>query len=304
VPTRFIVPGITLALLVATAVALGEIESLKLEKNPISGPTVDPVFSPVCDCSQKVAHISFRLVSAGTANVTVTAGGEPVRTLVHGKHYRAGRVKLTWNGRTDAGTRAPDGVYKIRVHVGGHHRDIVLPRGTRIDSVAPKVTLASATPRTISPDGDRRNDAIALRYKLDEPAHLRLLVNGRQRVKTLRAPLSGTIRWGQPLDPKRYRLTLVAVDAAGNTTRVSAGTVLIRYVALARTTIRAKAGTKFGVRVDTDATRVTWHYLGARRAVKPGLLVLKAGRAGRHVLIVSERGHLARATVVVSPRKR
>jgi hypothetical protein len=222
---------------------------------------------------------------------------------VHAKHYKAGRVKLTWNGRTDAGTRVPDGVYKIRVHAGGHHRDIVLPRGTRVDSSAPKITLVSGKPTTISPDGDRRNDQVTIRYQVAEHAHMKLLVCGRVRVKTLFAPLTGSIRWGQTLSPGVYSLVLVATDLAGNTTHVALPHVRIRYVALARTTIRARAKTKFGVRIDTDATRVTWHYLGVRKTVKPGLLVLKAGAAGRHVLTVSERGHVARATVVVSPRK-
>ncbi|HEY8606461.1 MAG TPA: flagellar hook assembly protein FlgD [Noviherbaspirillum sp.] len=47
--------------------------------------------------------------------VTVTnAAGVPVRSFDTGK-LDAGTVPLTWDGKTDTGTKAPDGVYKFEI---------------------------------------------------------------------------------------------------------------------------------------------------------------------------------------------
>jgi hypothetical protein len=78
--------------------------------------------------------------------------------------------------------------------------------------------------------------------------------------------------------------------------------ILVRYVELSRDSIRAKAGTRFGVRVHADR-RVHWR-LGERRGTAaPGLMILRApARPGRHRLVVTVPGHAATATVIVSPR--
>src|SRR3954464_6571697 len=114
--------ALVFALLAATAVAFGVIEGLKLEPNPISGPAIDHTFSPVCRCPQRVAHLSFRLRKTGSLSITVvTPSNDRVRTLVDGRRFRHNRLHFVWNGRTDEGTIAPDGLYKFRIHLGGQH---------------------------------------------------------------------------------------------------------------------------------------------------------------------------------------
>jgi hypothetical protein len=309
--SRWIAVGLVLLLLAATAVAFGRIEGLKLETNPIAGPAVDATFSPVCRCDQRVAHISFRLKKAGSLTVAVLApDNRVVNVLVPGRHLRRGPVRVTWNGRSDAGVPVPDGTYRIRIHLGGQHRNIVLPKGMRVDTVAPRARLLSAAPRIISPDHDHRADVLTLRYRVSKPAHVRVLVNGRVRVRGRFAPLSGTLRWpgtarGKVLRAGRYRVSLVAQDLAGNLSRPTRPVVVsIRFVALARQVIRARVGTRFGVRVFSDARPVHWRFLGARGTTAPGLLVLRARKAGRHVLTVEANGHSARAVVVISRRQR
>lgn len=302
--------GFTLVLLAASAVAFGRIESLKLETNPVSGPTITSVFSPVCDCPTRRAQISFRLVHRGALTLAITTPqNEVVRTLVDGKRFRAGRHHFTWNGRSDSGALVPDGAYRIRVLLGGQHRKIVLPKNIVVDTVKPKLTLVSAKPTTISPDGDHRSDSISLSYRLDEHAHVRVLVNGHVAVIGHGAPLAGTLHWGgtlhrQVLPAGTYGVTLVAEDLAGN---VAAPTkpvrVTIRFVEFRRNVVHAKAKTKFGVVVESDARVVHWQYLGQRGVTKPGLLVLESGKAGRHVLKAIAVGHVARAIVVVTPRR-
>lgn len=302
--------GFTLVLLAATAVAFGRIESLKLETNPVGGPQIDAVFSPVCNCPQRVAHISFRLVHTGALTLAITTPqNQVVRTLVHGKRFRAGQHHFTWNGRTDDGKLVPDGAYRIRVLLGGQHRKIVLPKETVVDTKPPVVTLVSAKPTTISPDGDRRADRTALRYRVSEHTHVTVLVNGQVAVRGHGAPLAGTLNWGgtlhkHALPAGTYRVTLAGVDLAGNAAKArKAVAITIRFVEFRRNLVHAKAATRFGVTIESDARTVHWTYLGRRGVTKPGLLVLKSGKPGRHVLTASANGHSARAVVVVTPRK-
>ena len=80
--------------------------------------------------------------------------------------------------------------------------------------------------------------------------------------------------------------------------------VEISYVTLGRETIRARARTRFGVRVTTDAARFSWRFAGRTGEAKPGLLVLRAPTAGRYTLYVDVNGHGAKARVIVTPRPR
>lgn len=301
---------LVLALLGGTAAAFAVTEGLKLEKSPILAPRIDKVFSPVCDCRTRVADIVFRLRKPDKVRVEIVRGPTVVRTLVAGKRLRRGWVHYTWNGRDDAGNFALQGTYKPRVHLDAQHRTIVLPNDMRVDTTAPRVTIASAEPLVFSPDGDGRRDRVVVRYRLSERAHAILLVDGRRYLFTRWQRPKSSVDWSGKLDGRAlpagvHRLQLVAQDLAGNVSGPKPPVVVrIRYIELARTTIRAKAGTRFGVRVSTDARRFRWR-LGKRSGTaRPGLLVLRAPRAaGRLRLYVEEHGHADRALVVVRPRR-
>ena len=139
-----------------------------------------------------------------------------------------------------------------------------------------------------------------------EHAHGILLVDGARELFTRRQLQASGIDWygrmgTRRLPPGRYRLQVAAQDLAGNVSAPSRSFfVRIRFVELARQTIRAKAGTRFGVRVSADAKRFRWR-LGARSGTaRPGLMILRAPAApGRFRLVVSVRGHQSAATVIV-----
>ena len=100
-----------------------------------------------------------------------------------------------------------------------------------------------------------------------------------------------------------HRLQLAAQDRAGNLSDAGEPVdVVLRYVTLAHNRIKAKAGTRFGVKVGADAP-LRWR-LGARQgSAKPGLLVVRApSRPGRYTLVVRAGGQDARAAVIVRPR--
>jgi hypothetical protein len=219
----------------------------------------------------------------------------------------SGRIAFLWNGRDDAGKVVPDGIYRARVRLDLVEKTFDLPNLIRVDTRRPEVKVVSVRPRVFSPDGDRRADRVSLRYKVDKQARATLYVDGVRRVVGASLKPAGELRWygrvgGRPLPARRYGLTLVAVDLAGNRSRtVDAGYARIRYVELASSLLRAQPGGVVRVRVSTDVRRVTWQ-LGKRRGTgKVPVFRFRAPEApGRYFLVVSARGHRAGATVVVA----
>jgi hypothetical protein len=307
--SRYAATVLVLALLGGTAVALGVIEGFKLEKNPISGPHVTDAFSPVCRCPKHVAHIQFRLRKTGRLTLEVIdTDGRLVRTLVSGRRLFHTTQRFVWNGRTAAGQLVPDGFYKLRFHFGGQHRTIVLPKGTTVDTKRPSVALLSVSPRVLSPDGDHIRDAASVRYRASEQANVQLLVDGHVAVRGRPTRLQVTLYWpgtlhGVPLPAGIHRISLVAEDLAGNLSRPSRSIrVQIRYVAFLVKVVRVKLGSRFSVRVLTDARVVRWHFLGRTGTARPRHLVLGATKLGSHALVVEANGHAARMLVVAVKR--
>ena len=251
----------------------------------------------------------FELRRADTLTLDVVGpGNEPVRSLAERRRYDRGPVEFAWDGRDESGRVVRDGVYRPRLNLASGARTFVLPNRIRVDTGPPRVESVEVAPRAFSPDGDGRNDKIAVEYEVDEPAHGLLFVRGRRVVRTFRQPLEGRMEWfgrrdGRSLRAGAYRLEVAAEDRAGNVgPRRDAGRVAIRYIELARTTIRALAQTRFGVRVRTDASSFRWRFAGRTGRARPGLLVLRARRPGRFALYVETNGRAARARVAVRRR--
>jgi FlgD Ig-like domain len=305
---RFLSTVLVIALLGGTAAAFAVTQGLKNQPSPIAAPRIAKVFSPTCDCDTRVATIQFRLREPDRVRLQIVdAGGNVVRTLVPGRRLRRGTVSYTWNGRDDDGGFVDEGVYKPRVHLADQHRTIDLPNEMRVDTTAPAISIVSLAPRLISPNGDGHNDLVRIAYATNEPAHAILYVDGTRVIYTRGQLQRSSLDWngrvdGRPVDPGVHRLRLAAEDRAGNVSGGEDARVLVRYVELARDRIGANAGTRFGVRVFSDA-RVHWQ-LGARTGTAaPGLLVLRAPvRPSRYTLTVRVGDHAARAAVIVSKR--
>ncbi len=297
---------LVVALLAATAAAFALTQGLKLQKSPIFGTRVQPVFSPVCECDRETARIAFKLRKSSRLDVAIVDGGEVVRTIERGRSYPKGPVAIEWDGRDDAGRIMPEAEYRPRVHVHRGRHTITLPSPIRIDVTPPVLQDVSVTPRVVSPDGDSRADKVTVRYRLSEPGRGLLFVNGKRRALTRFPRTEETIVWngrvrGRPVRAGVYSLQLAAFDPAGNRTgRTSAIPVVVRYVALSRTRIPVGAGAPFAVRVSSDAQRVRWTLGGRSGFSQPGTLRLRAPlQKGRFTLTVSANGHTARAAVFV-----
>jgi hypothetical protein len=295
------------ALLVATSAAFVVTEKLKLTRNPIVGPIVGKVFSPVCDCPTDAAVITFRLRTPDRVTVEIVDGdGDLVRELARNRPQARRPVSYVWDGRDATGRVVREGTYRPRIHLDRQRRTIVMPNRIRVDTTAPRVTSFTARPLVISPDGDGRFDRAKIRYRVDERATVELYVDGVRALRRLGTRTTGTMDWfgtagGEPLDEGLHSLRLVARDLAGNLgPRSGSRTVRIRFLALGRDRVVTTPGARFAVLAISQARRLRWT-LGDRSGVaRPGTLRLQAPDApGRYVLRVDANGHVKRAVVVV-----
>ena len=295
------------ALLVATVGAFVYTEKLKLTRSPIAGTLVDKVFSPVCDCDTDTARITFRLRRSDVLSAEIVGGdGRVVRELVRARPQAPGRVFLVWDGRDEAGAVVSEGSYLPRIRLRQQRRTITLPNPIRVDVTSPVIERFAVRPRVISPDGDGRRDAAIARYRLSERGQAALFVDGQREIVKRGTRAEGQIRWtgrleGVPVSAGRYRLTLGAVDLAGNAAvRSSPALVRVRYVELGRKRIETTPGGRFAVLVVTDAPTVRWRLDGRTGTARPGTLRLTAPEApGRYPLVVAANGRKARALVIV-----
>ncbi|HUZ83341.1 MAG TPA: FlgD immunoglobulin-like domain containing protein [Gaiellales bacterium] len=217
--------GLIGVLVAASALSFAAAELVKLAPATVARPQVPRALSLVCPPGPRcapghVARISFLLRTRSRLELTmVNAAGSVVATLptVAGEHPR-GTVRTTWDGRTGSGRRAPDGRYHVRVKVLANGRTYTLPEVLVLDDVAPVLRLAG-TP-----------GLLPLRYRLDAPATVYVafkpVAGGRGTV--LRGHRGTVVIPRGRLAPGRYRVSMIALDAAGNLSRpVAAGTVAV-----------------------------------------------------------------------------
>lgn len=303
---RLLSTALLLALLIGSASAFALTEGLKLEKTPVFGTSVDKVFSPQGrDRDKQEAKIAFKLRKPERLTVWIERDGNRVRTIVPGKAYPKGPVKLAWDGFSESGRLLGDGDYQPVVKLS--HQTIRLPNEIHLDLRAPSIQVKHPQHGVISPDGDGRKDVFRTPYKLTEPSHAILLVNGKQVIFKLSQQQEGELSWngrlnGSPARPGNYLLSAQAEDRAGNASKpLPFAIVQVRYLALGRDRVIAKPGTRFAIRVSTDAPTVRW-VLGGRTGTAPrGTLRLTAPKQpGAYTLYISANGHAAKAAVVVA----
>jgi len=200
-----------LALLVGTAVAFAETERRKLEPAPVREAFVQPAFSPVCACDKSGAAIRLRLGRPDTVTVRIRdASDHTVSVLIDRKRLPSGLTQIAWDGRDAVGARVPDGEYRVEVQLSRAARTLELPRHITLDTVAPTAQLVSYVPSKPRP-----GQKLRISYRVSEPAHGVLFVNGKRRVVTYTTGRAVTLQW-RPTRRGRYRLQLAGLDLAGN----------------------------------------------------------------------------------------
>jgi hypothetical protein len=294
-----------LGLLVATAAAFAITEHLKLEKSDVSGVVVPlKVFSPVCRCATSTAPVRVTLRHTGHVSVAIgDSAGHRVTTIASGVLMQAHEAKeWSWDGRTESGRLAPDGVYHPWIELP--RRTLELANNIVIDTTTPKV-LSANVKKSILFAGPGRT--VAIRYTFDEKAHARVYL-GRRLIITGRKTAGDKVKWagtlgGRPLRAGRYVLSVGAQDIAGNETPAAKRrpvTVILRYVQLTPGRVTVRSGRRVTVHVETAAKRYTWR-LGRRHGAHRGktLHVRAPTTPGTYRLVVAENGHSTTAVVRV-----
>jgi hypothetical protein len=197
-----------------------------------------------------------------------------------------------------------EGRYRARVELQKLDRVIEFPNSIVLDTTPPRLRVINVSRRVVSPDGDGRGDAITIRFRVSDPSHVELRVNGRRRVRTRQGKLA--IRWApqRRLRPGFERLQLVAVDAAGNREAVKPFYVQVRYLEVSPGRLRVFPRRLITVRVSTDYPSYTWR-LGRRRgSARAHTLRLRApATPGRYALRVTAAGQRDTTVVVVRRRR-
>ena len=305
-----------LGLLVATAAAFAITEHLKLEKSPISvtgiyslRPGTPALFSPVCGhgCRTRTAKIGLKLRHTGHVTVTIVdSDGHEVATIAPDVLVHAHVAQtFPWDGRTDAGAVAPDGVYYPVVQLPRHKFKFI--NKITVDTVAPNVLKAARVKRKQVFFAGRRR-TVAIGYTFSEKAHAVIYLDGRKVVLGRQTRPTGKIKWSgkldfRPLPAGRYVLAIGAQDLAGNETPVGGRMdvpVVLRYVEVTPGRIAVRAGRHFTVHVETAARRYTWR-LGQRHGGRRGktLRLGAPSTPGTYRLVVTANGHATTAVVRV-----
>jgi hypothetical protein len=296
-----------LGLLVATAAAFAITEHLKLIKSPVYGTVVSKVLSPVCGCVDSTATIQIRLRHRDKVTVTIVDSAHHLIRTIATDQVVAPHTPypFVWNGRTNAGTLAPDGNYHPWVHLANARRTFRFTNRIVVDTQAPKVVSATGQPSVLFVGPHHK---LAIRYSLSEPGHAVAYLDRHRIIFGRHTELHGKLEWaarldGRPLRRGTYVVSVGAVDLAGNETPAAKRkdvTVVVRYIEVAPKRVTVRAGTRFTVHVETNSPRYSWRLDGRRGARKGKVLQLRApAKRGTYRLFVTEQGHAASVVVRV-----
>jgi flagellar hook assembly protein FlgD len=224
--------GVFAVLVLATFGAFFVAQRLKNAPPVLGQIGVRGVFSPNGDGRFDVTRLTFRVKETDTVSVAVLdVNGDEVRELLGGRHVAKGTlVRLKWDGRTDEGTRAPDGRYRYRITLQHKGRSVVLASSVRIDTTPPHPRVTSIGPRhEFGPEllpTQEGGDAVV---HLDAPGRkpvVRLFKTGpgpTRLVRQEKLPDATTVwHWngltpsGRPVSPGTYLVAIETRDEAGN----------------------------------------------------------------------------------------
>ncbi|HEY7630187.1 MAG TPA: FlgD immunoglobulin-like domain containing protein, partial [Thermoleophilaceae bacterium] len=165
-PSSVLVRVVFAVLVLATSAAFLVAQRLKR-----STPIIERVYyyryiSPTCGCAKSKVKISFTLRDTGRVTATlVNSAGDDVKTLVDDQRLHHGRHRFIWNGRTDEGPIAPNGVYRLRVTLRDQARSVTATRRLILDTVPPHPRILAVTPSEILPGAPGSRGRARVRYR-------------------------------------------------------------------------------------------------------------------------------------------
>ena len=170
----------------------------------IAGLLANPsAISPNGDGLNDTTSLSFVLAQPVSVRLDVVQSGIVVGSPFQGQ-LPAGPNTLTWDG-TGFGAPLFDGTYRLTVTITDALGDVQIPVPIAVDNKPPTLTLV---------------DRATLRFTLDEPATVTVLVNQRTRIVVSEPKGSFRVPF---LDGGVAQVSAEAQDAAGNLSPVVAG---------------------------------------------------------------------------------
>lgn len=254
-------------------------QRLKTEKPVIAKFKRDRFFSPNGDGRKDEARIRFTVREADDVTVVVVdQGNAPVKQLVEGLDAEPGRrLELAWDGTTDAGGRAPDGLYRARIDLTRQGRSVIPQLGFRLDTQAPEPAVIRTDPPIVAP-----GRPVTVRYRgagpravprfqvldtdADPPRPVAAFRGDRDQREAI---WDGNLASGKPAPTGAYLVAVGVRDRAGNlgwgprlppqpgTVEGRPG-VTVRDLAIQPPVRAVQAGRFVTFRV--DARRRPWHW--------------------------------------------
>jgi len=333
VPSSVLVRVVFGVLVLATSAAFVVAQRLKRSTPIIEGVAYYRYFSPTCGCSKNRANIYFTL--RDTARVTATvvnSAGDDVHTLVNDRRLHSGRHHYVWNGRTDLGTLAPNGDYRLRVTLRDQARSVTATRVLVLDTKPPRPHILAVTPPEILPGAPGPIGRARVRYRgnsnprplvqvyrtdLPKPKEVTFF-NGRRGRKIVY--WDGMIG-GRPAPDGVYAITITTYDHAGNAgsfprrlpprrSEAEPGSgVEVRYLTVSGSLDPVAAGSVARFQIGPVPRRLRWSLgpIGPGRALGRGtgsgrqlsVRVPSSAPTGLYLLRVVAAGHRATQPVVV-----
>jgi flagellar hook assembly protein FlgD len=224
--------GVFAVLVLATFAAFFVAQRLKNAPPVLGQIGVRGVFSPNGDGRFDVTRLTFRVKETDEVSVAVLdVNGDEVRELLSGRHVTKGTlVRLKWDGRTDAGRRAPDGRYRYRITLQHKGRSVVLANSVRIDTTPPRPLVTSIGPSRepgpeLLPTQEGGDAVVHLQAPGTKPV-VRLFKTGPGPTRLVRQEKlpDGTKVWhwngltpsGRPVSAGTYLVSIETRDVAGN----------------------------------------------------------------------------------------
>lgn len=290
-------------LVVATLAAFFVAQRLKHTPTVLQQVRGALLFSPNGDGRSDSLSVSFELKRSDVVSVDVLdRAGNPVASLLADRSVLAHRaVTVRWRGRTEAGARAPDGTYRIRVALRDEGRTVTIRHRYRLDT-RPPVPFVTAVGPSDSPGPEllpNSSGRVAIHTKPTgrDPSVAIYQTSAPVPLLAVRLPIvHATAIWdgrvaGRPADAGTYVAVAQWRDRAGNLgssvpvdpktqlpalaygTRLPGnGGITVRYLELQPPTEPVRGGAVITIGVDARGRRYSWDLrrLGARRPVRRG----------------------------------
>jgi hypothetical protein len=301
---------VVFALLVAATLgAFFVAQRLKSAESVAEYTKVRRFFSPNGDGRRDVTRLTFNVKEAGELSATIVdRDGARIRRVENGIEATPERpVTVVWDGSTDSGARAPDGLYRLQLGLRRTGRTVIVAGSFIVDTTAPRPVVLSVTPPIAGPTpgafeirargvGRRRPPRFrVLRTDLDAP---REVARFRGRTGSRRGVWDGQVD-GAPAPPGTYMVVVAVRDRAGNVGTAPAVLppvpgqvrgkpgITVRQIAAQPPLEPVRAGSRVQFFVDSRRRSYRWNVrrVGASRAIKKG-----SAPAGRTLSLRAPRG--------------